>query len=192
MDLILKPGRYFESIKDKKVNLILPGIILILIGILDSLSTIYAIDGISVFQLPSGIIPIIKFIYNIIISNFAFYLLVLLQTFLFPLIIKKLGGIHRGRRFSFYIIGISSFPLLIQGIMHFVFPATLWWQYFEHKVIFYFLSYSFLNVFNIWSVLLLIIGFAKIYDVSYKKASILYLQFLLKLLPVLAFLILTL
>ena len=191
MDLIFKPIKYFENIKNKKINLFYPGIILFIIGILDSLTTIYAIDGISLLQLPLGLIPAIQFIYHIIISNFSFYLIILLQTFFFPLIIKKLGGTQKDPSYSFYIIGISSFPLLIQGIIHLLFPATLWWQYFEHQVILYFISYSFFNLFNIWSVLLLIIGFAKVYEVSYKKASILYLQFLLKLLPVLLFIIFT-
>lgn len=192
MDLIFKPTKYFENIKNKKVRLWYPAVILFFIGLVDSLVSIYAIEDMSIFQITAGYFPIIRFLYYIFISNFAFYLLVLLQTFLFPVIIKKLGGENKSRRYSFYILGIASFPLLIQGIIHFIFPATLWWQYFEHRVILFFISYSFLNFFNIWSVLLLIVGFAKVYNVSYKKASILYLQFLLKLFPVLIFLIMTL
>ena len=99
---------------------------------------------------------------------------------------KKLGGEIKSKRFSFYILGISSIPILIQSIIHIVFPITILWSYFKNNNIIYMLIYKVFNVFNIfniWSIVLLIIGFACVYNISYKKASILYINFIIKFIP---------
>jgi len=62
---------------------------------------------------------------------------------------------------------------------------TISWFTFENFHIISLIVYNFLNIFNLWSIYLLIVGFAKVYDVSYKKASVLYLQFLIKMIPLL-------
>lgn len=187
-DLIFRPTRFFEKVKDEKIKLAIPILILFLVGIFDGVVNTLVLDETTLADVANGIFPISKVLFFILVSNLSFYGLIAIQTVLFPIIIKKLGGTGGSRKHSFYILGIAAFPLLLQSILHLLFPATVWWQYFEHRTILYFLSYSLFNVFNIWSVALLIIGFAKVYNVSYKKSSILYLQFIIKLIP---FLIIT-
>lgn len=183
MDLIIRPVKFFHSLRNRTFTLWAPIIILLLTGIFDGVVTAITVEHTSLTEIVSGGFPILKSLYFILISNFMFYLILTLQVFLFPVIIRKLGGTGGSRKHSFYILGMSTMPLLIQSIIHLLFPGTVWWQYFEHMSVLYFLSYSLFNIFNIWSIALLIIGFAKVYAVSYKKASILYVQFVIKLIP---------
>lgn len=183
INLIIRPNKFFADIRGKKVPLWPPIVILLLTGIFDGVVTTIVVGETSLTQLLNGGFPLTRFVFLLVSSNFNFYLLITLQTILFHIIIKKLGGTEGTRQQAFFILGIAALPNLIQSIIHLLFPQTIWWQNFEHVKLLYFLSYSFFNLFNIWSVALLIIGFAKVYDVTYKKSSILYLQFLLKLVP---------
>lgn len=184
MDLIFNPIRYFEKIRQKKVSIVIPLILILVTGISSGINMTLASEGIALQQVVTGEFPLAQFLFLVMVSDLMFYIIITLQTFLFPLIIKKLGGIGSGYRHSFYILGMTTLPILIQSIMHFFFPATMWWNALAHMPIIYYLCYTMLNVFSLWSIALLIIGFAKVYQVSYKKSSILYLQFLLKLIPV--------
>lgn len=183
LNLILHPVTFFESLKTRHFNLIIPASILILSGFFDGLVSSMIAEGTNLQEIIGGTFPILTVLYLILLSNLSFYLIFTAQLFLFPIIVKKLGGSGGSLKHSFYILGISTLPILIQNIVHLLFPGTVWWQYFEHLTILHLLSYSIFNVFNIWSVALLVIGFAKVYNVTYKKASILYVQFLIKLIP---------
>lgn len=85
-----------------------------------------------------------------------------------------MGGIGT-RKQAFYILGMSSFPALVEGLFFLIFPQAALLFDFENFRFISLVIYNFLNVFNIWGIYLLIVGFAKVYDVSYKKASVLYL-----------------
>lgn len=183
MELLLNPKNYFEKLRDKKISITLPLIIILITGILSGVDAVLAAEGISLKEVLSGNFPIGKFLFLVFLSDITFYLLILAQTFLFTLIIKKLGGTGGGYKHSFYVLGMTTIPILIQTILHLVFPGTIWWNQFYHLPIIYYLCYVMLNGFAIWSVSLLIIGFAKVYQVSYKKAFILYAQFLIKIIP---------
>lgn len=165
--------------------------ILISIGLIGGLVYLYTVENMNIFQIMKKNFPIVNFLYYFIIFNLSFYFMIIIRAIFFPFIIRKLGGEDKTFMHSFYILGISSFPLLIQGIISMMFPAFANWQYFENMDILHFLSSSVLNPFNIWSIILLVIGFAKVYNVSYKKASILQIQFVLKMVPVMIFLSLT-
>ncbi len=191
INLLIHPKTFFEKVRGQQVSLWPPVIILIITGILDGIVTVLTTGHTNIYELASRPMAGSRFLFLLLTSNLNFYLLIAAQTFLFHLIIKKLGGTGGTRRQAFYILGMSTLPILIQSIIHLFFPQTVWWQYFEYNKILYFLSYSLFNLANIWSVALLIIGFAKVYNVSYKKSSILYLQFLLKIIPLVIIMLLT-
>lgn len=191
MDLITRPAKFFEALKDRSFKLWIPAVVVLLYGILDSVAVSIVEADTSLNEILGGGFPIVRLLFLVLGSNLMFYAVLTAQVFLFPVILKKLGGSGGSRRHSFYILGMATLPILIQSIIHLMFPATIWWQYFENRTLLYFLSYSLFNVFNIWSVALLIIGFSKVFNVSYKKASILYVQFLVKLIPLVIIKLLT-
>lgn len=183
MDLIRNPKKYFEKVRDRKVSIWLPLILILVTGIFSGIDITLSAENITLKDLFEGAFPLGEFIRLVLVAELTFYGLIAIQTFLFTLIIKKLGGTGGGYRYSFYILGMTTIPILLQSVMHFFFPGTVWWNGFSHMTALYYLSYTMLNVFSLWSIALLIIGFAKVYQVSYKKSSILYLQFLLKIIP---------
>lgn len=190
MKLLFKPVQFFEELKYKQISIMIPVIILIFVGLFDGVVNTLIAENQSLSDLWNQSFPISNFLLLLVSSNFSYYIILTLQTIFFHLIIIKLGGKGGSRKHAFYILGMAATPLLIQSIIHLIFPETVWWKMFDSSSIMYFISYSLLNLASIWSVALLVIGFAKVYDVSYKTASILYLQFLLKLVPVIIIMLL--
>ncbi len=183
LDVLFKPVAFFEDLKKRSFSIAMPIMILVLVGILDGVVNTLLVEHSTLSQLFSGSFPLSRFLLLLLSSNLSFYLLIAAQTFLFHLIILKLGGTGGSRKHAFYILGLAALPILLQSIVHLLFPQTIWWQNFDPNGVLYFVSYSLLNFFSIWSVIILVVGFAKVYNVSYKVASILYLQFLLKIIP---------
>lgn len=191
LTVLFKPKAFFEELNKREFSIATPILILFLVGIFDGVVNTLAVEHQTLGNVLSGAFPLTKFLFLVISSNLSFYLLIAAQTFLFHLIIIKLGGKGGSRKHSFYILGLAALPILIQSIVHLLFPGTVWWQNFDPNGILYFLSYSLLNFFSIWGVVILVVGFAKVYDVSYKVASILYLQFLLKIIPLVIIMLLS-
>ena len=183
LKLITNPVEFFSQLKNRQVNVIFPIFLIVLAGVTDSIVMLMGIENITLAEVFLNHENLLKSLRFFLVSNMTFYIITILQIIFFPMIIKKLGGSGGSKNHSLYIIGIATMPIIIQSIIHSIFPGTILWNIFVNGSILYYLSYSIFNVFNIWSVALLIIGFAKVYSVSYKKASLLYVQFLLKLVP---------
>jgi hypothetical protein len=185
VDLIIHPKRFFEHARDRKISIITPIVILILIGIVDGLVVASLVNHTTIYETFSPETPVISatmILFSMLMGSFSIYALILIQTLVFNLIIKKMGG-SGTRKQAFYILGLASFPTLVEGLIFLCFPQTIGLFQFENFHFISLLIYNFLNIFNIWGIYLLIVGFAKVYDVSYKKASVLYLQFLIKMIP---------
>lgn len=182
LKLLLKPVSFFDSLKERRPRMLIPFLLIFFTGIIEGFTFLLAIEDMTITEVfnSQGLDILLK---SVLIADIVFFMIISLQIILFPFIIRKLGGTGGSRRHSIYIIGVSTFPILIQSIIHFVFPQLIWWNNFSHLSVLYYLSYSIFNLLNIWSVAILVIGFARVYKVSYKIASILYLQFLLKLIP---------
>ncbi len=185
VDLIIRPKQFFERSRNREVSIIGPIILLILIGIVDGIVVANLITHNTIYEMFDPTAPVISgttILFSMLIGSFSVYALILIQTFVFNLIIKKMGGTGT-RKQAFYILGLASFPALVEGVIFLLFPQTIGLFQFENFHFVSLLIYNFLNVFNIWGIYLLIVGFAKVYQVSYKKASVLYLQFLIKMIP---------
>lgn len=185
VDLIIHPKRFFEHSREREISIIAPIIILILIGIVDGIVVANLINHTTIYEMFDPAAPVISgttILFSMLMGSFSVYALILIQTFVFNLIMKKMGGTGTRKR-AFYILGLASFPALVEGVIFLLFPQMVELFQFENFPFLSLLIYNFLNVFNIWGIYLLIVGFAKVYDVSYKKASVLYLQFLIKMIP---------
>jgi len=185
VDLIIHPKRFFENSRDREISIAAPIIILILIGIVDGIVVANLVYHTTIFEMFNPAAPVISgttILFSMIMGSLYVYALILIQTVVFNLIMKKMGGVGT-RKQAFYILGLASFPALVEGLIFLIFPQTIGLFQFENFHFISLLIYNFLNIFNIWGIYLLIVGFAKVYDVSYKKASVLYLQFLIKMIP---------
>lgn len=185
MDLIIHPKRFFENSREREISVTAPIIILILIGIVDGIVVAGLVNHTTIYDMFNPEAPIISattIFFSMLMGSFSVYALILIQTVIFNLIMKKMGGTGT-RRQAFYILGLASFPALVEGLIFMYFPQTIGLFQFENFHFISLLIYNFLNIFNLWGIYLLIVGFAKVYDVSYKKASVLYLQFLIKMIP---------
>lgn len=185
VDLIIHPKQFFEKVRNREISITVPIVILILIGIVDGIVVANLFYHTTIYEMFNPEAPVISgttILFSMLIGSFSVYALILIQTFVFNLIMKKMGGTGT-RKQAFYILGLSSFPTLVEGLIFLIFPQTIGLFQFENFHFVSLLIYNFLNIFNIWGIYLLIVGFAKVYDVSYKKASVLYLQFLIKMIP---------
>lgn len=185
IELIIHPKRFFEMSKNREISVRTPMIILILIGIVDGLVVASYMNHTTIYEVITSDTPVITgttILFSMLMGSLWVYALILIQTVLFNLIMKKMGGTGT-RKQAFYILGMSSFPGLMEGLFFLIFPQAALMFDFENFRLISLIIYNFLNVFNIWGIYLLIVGFAKVYDVSYKKASVLYLQFLIKMIP---------
>lgn len=186
MDLIIHPKEFFENSREREISVTAPIIILILIGIVDGIVVAGLVNHTTVYEMFNPEAPVISattIFFSMLMGSFSVYTLILIQTVVFNLIMSKMGGTGT-RRQAFYILGLASFPALVEGLIFMCFPQTIGLFQFEDLHFISLLIYNFLNIFNLWGIYLLIVGFAKVYDVSYKKASVLYLQFLIKMIPV--------
>lgn len=185
VDLIIHPKRFFANSREREISIIAPIIILIMIGIVDGIVVAGLVNHTTIYDLFNPDAPVISattMLFSMLMGSFSVYALILIQTVVFNLIMKKMGGTGT-RKQAFYILGLASFPALVEGLIFLIFPQTIGLFQFENLHFVSLLIYNFLNIFNIWGIYLLIVGFAKVYDVSYKKASVLYLQFLIKMIP---------
>jgi hypothetical protein len=185
IDLIIHPKKFFEHTRERDISIIAPLIILILIGIVDGIVVAGLVNDTTIYDMFNSEAPVISaatILFSMLMGSFSVYALILIQTVVFNLIMKKMGGTGT-RKQAFYILGLASFPALVEGLIFMYFPQTIGLFQFENWHFISLLIYNFLNIFNIWGIYLLIVGFAKVYDVSYKKASVLYLQFLIKMIP---------
>lgn len=185
IDLIIHPKQFFESVRNREISIVGPMIILILIGIVDGIVVANLFYHTTIYEMFNPEAPVISstiMLFSMLMGSFSVYLLILIQTVVFNLIMKKMGGTGT-RKQAFYILALASFPALVEGVIFLIFPQTIGLFQFENFHFVSLLIYNFLNIFNIWGIYLLIVGFAKVYDVSYKKASVLYLQFLIKMIP---------
>ncbi|WP_373484675.1 Yip1 family protein [Acetobacterium malicum] len=185
VDLIIHPKRFFANSREREISIIAPIIILIMIGIVDGIVVAGLVNHTTIYDRLNPDAPVISattMLFSMLMGSFSVYALILIQTVVFNLIMKKMGGTGT-RKQAFYILGLASFPALVEGLFFIFFPQTFGLFQFENFHFVSLLIYNFLNIFNIWGIYLLIVGFAKVYDVSYKKASVLYLQFLIKMIP---------
>ncbi len=176
LNLLINPVKFFKQVAEKeKVSLLIPIVILLIIV---GLTAVLAGVQVSTLDMPAEQLGMVKAIAiggGIISVIIGLAIAVMVKAAIFNLVLKKMGG-EGSFKIAVYVVGLTYFPKIFQTILNIVFfkpidiKATAemdWVAFFA----------GFVNVFNIWQIVLTIIGLAVVYQVSYKKAAIPVLGF---------------
>ncbi|WKY48872.1 Yip1 family protein [Eubacteriaceae bacterium ES3] len=171
LNLLIHPVRFFRNqLEKEKLTYWIPVLIIISVSIITG---IIAGNTVSQLNLPEDQVSMVKMISvasGIIGSVFSLTGGWLLKSAILNFVLKKMNGEGDFKKAT-YVIGISSFPMVIHAVFNLIFqgPVSLEAAY-EFDWI-NFLSGIF-NVFSIWEMILTIIGLSVFYGLSYKKTAI--------------------
>lgn len=176
LNLLIHPVKFFKQVAEKeKLSLLIPILILVVIGLI---SGVVAANLVSTMDLPAeqvGTVKIITIITAIISGIISLGVALVIKAGLFNLVLKKMGG-EGSFKTAVYVIGLSYFPKIIQSILNIFFQKPIDMTKVSEMDWVSFLGGIF-SVFNIWQVVLTIIGLAVVYGVSYKKTAIPVISF---------------
>lgn len=176
LNLLIHPVKFFKQVAEKeKLSLLIPILILVVIGLI---SGVAAANLVSTMDLPTeqvGMVKTVTIITAIISGIVSLGVALVIKAGLFNLVLKKMGG-EGSFKTAVYVIGLSYFPKIIQSILNVIFQKPIDMTKVSQMDWVSFLGGIF-SVFNIWQVVLTIIGLAVVYGVSYKKTAIPVLGF---------------
>nr|WP_320025464.1 Yip1 family protein [uncultured Acetobacterium sp.] len=176
LNLLIHPVKFFKQVAEKeKLSLLVPILILVIIGLI---SGVVAANLVSTMDLPAeqiGMVKTVTIITAIISGTISLGVALVIKAGIFNLVLKKMGG-EGSFKTAVYVIGLSYFPKIIQSIMNVFFQKPIDMTKVSQMDWVSFLGGIF-SVFNIWQVVLTIIGLAVVYGVSYKKTAIPVLGF---------------
>ncbi|MBI4856409.1 MAG: YIP1 family protein [Acetobacterium woodii] len=176
LNLLIHPVKFFKQVAEKeKLSLLIPILILVVIGLI---SGVAAANLVSTMDLPTeqvGMVKTVTIITAIISGIVSLGVALVIKAGLFNLVLKKMGG-EGSFKTAVYVIGLSYFPKIIQSILNVFFQKPIDMTKVSQMDWVSFLGGIF-SVFNIWQVVLTIIGLAVVYGVSYKKTAIPVLGF---------------
>lgn len=171
LNLLIHPVKFFKQVNEKeKVSLLIPILILVVIGLI---SGVVAGNVVSTMDLPEaqiGTVKIVAIITAIISGIISLGIALVLKAGIFNFVLKKMGG-QGSFKTAVYVVGLTYFPKIIQSILNIFFQKPIDLTKVSQMDWVSFLGGLF-SVFNIWQVVLAIIGLAVVYGVSYKKAAI--------------------
>lgn len=171
INLFIHPVKYFKEINEKEnVSLLIPIVILVIIGVLTGLTAGNTISSMELPEEQMGSIQGIAIGFGIFSGIIGLGIALVLKTGIFHFVLKKMKG-NGSFKSAIYVVGISYFPKIFQGILNLLFQKPL-----DLNTIYEFNLVNFLagiiNIFNIWQLALTIIGLSIVYGVSYKKTAI--------------------
>lgn len=171
LNLLINPVKFFKQVAEKeKVSLLIPIVILLIIV---GLTAVLAGTQVSTLDMPAEQLGMVKAFAiggGVIAAIIGLAVAVAVKAAIFNFVLKKMGGEGSFKQAT-YIVGLTYFPKIIQTIINIIFlkpvdmnaVAKMDWVGFFAGIV---------NVFNIWQIVLTIIGLAIGYGVSYKKAAI--------------------
>ena len=173
LNLLIHPVQFFKQLMSReKISLLVPIIILIVIGIFSGL-----IAGNAVSTMDMGIaedkMSMVKWITigtGVFSGIIGLGIAVVVKAGIFNFVLNKMGGAGNFKT-AVYVVGLSYFPKIIQSILSLIFqkPIDLTKAYEFDWVAF---LGGIFSIFNIWQILLIIIGLSVVYGLSYKKTAI--------------------
>ena len=171
INLFIHPIKYFKEIGEKeKVSLLAPIVILVIIGVLTGLTAGNTVSSMELPKEQSGAIQGLAIGFGIFSGIIGLGIALVLKTGIFHFVLKKMKG-NASFKSAIYIVGISYFPKIFQGILNLIFQKPL-----DLNTIYEFNLVNYLagiiNIFNIWQIVLTIIGLSIVYGVSYRKTAI--------------------
>lgn len=171
LNLLIHPVKFFKQVAEKeKLSLLIPILILVVIGLI---SGVVAGNVVSTMDLPEaqiGTVKIVAIVTAIISGIISLGVALVVKAGIFHLVLKKMGGVGSFKT-AVYVVGLSYFPKIIQSILNIFFQKPIDMTTVSQMDWVSFLGGIF-SVFNIWQLVLTIIGLAVVYGVSYKKAAI--------------------
>jgi len=171
INLFIHPIKYFKEIGEKeKVSLLAPIVILVIIGVLTGLTAGNTVSSMELPEEQLGSIQGLAIGFGIFSGIIGLGIALVLKTGIFHFVLKKMKG-NASFKSAIYVVGISYFPKIFQGILNLIFQKPL-----DLNTIYEFNLVNYLagiiNVFNIWQIVLTIIGLSIVYGVSYRKTAI--------------------
>lgn len=169
--LLINPVKFFKQVAEKeKRSLLIPILILVIIG---GLTGVIAGNTAGSMDLPAdqmGMIKTVSIVSAIIFGTIGMAVAMVVKAAIFNLVLKKMGG-EGSFKTAVYIVGLSYFPKIFQSILNMFFQKPIDMTKIYEMDWITFLG-SIFSVFNIWQIVLTIIGLAIVYGVSYKKTAI--------------------
>lgn len=174
--LFINPVRFFKQVAEKeKKSLLVPILIIAIIG---TLTGVIAGNTAGSMDLPAdqmGMVKTISIVTAIIFGTIGIVVAMAVKAAIFNLVLKKMGG-EGSYKTAAYIVGLSYFPKIFQTILNVFFQKPIDMTKLYEMDWVAFLGGIF-SIFNIWQIVLTIIGLAIVYGVSYKKTAIPVLGF---------------
>lgn len=170
--LLINPVKFFKQVAEKeKRSLLIPILIIAIIGGLAGViagNTAGSMDLLPADQM--GMVKTISIIAGIFFAIISLAIAMVVKAAIFNLVLKKMGG-EGSFKTAVYVVGLSYFPKIFQSILNIFFqkPIDMTKVYEMDWVAF---LAGIFSIFNIWQIVLTIIGLAIIYGVSYKKTAI--------------------
>lgn len=171
LNLLINPVKFFKQAAEKeKQSLLIPILIIAIIG---GLTGVIAANTASSMELPAdqmGMIKTISIVTAVIFTIIGVSVGMVVKAAIFNLVLKKMGG-EGSFKTAFYVVGLNYFPKIFQSVLNIFFqkPVDITKVYEMDWIAF---LGGIINVFNIWQIVLTIIGLAIFYGVSYKKTVI--------------------
>ena len=169
--LLINPVKFFKQVAEKeKVSLLIPILIIAIIG---CLTGVIAGNVVGSMDLPAdqmGMVKTISIVTGIISGIISVAVAMVVKAAIFNLVLKKMGGAGTFKT-AVYVVGLSYFPKIFQNNLNIFFqkPIDMTKVYEMDWVAF---LGGIFSIFNIWQLVLTIIGLAIVYGVSYKKTAI--------------------
>jgi len=171
--LLIHPVKFFKQLLDReKLSLLIPIIILIIISIFSGLIAGNAVSTMNI-GIAADQMATIKWITvgTGIFSGFiGLGIAVVVKAGILNFVLNKMGGAGKFKT-AVYVIGLSYFPKIIQSILNLIFQKPI-----DVSKAYAFDWVAFLggvfSIFNIWQIIITIIGLSVVYGVAYKKTAI--------------------
>jgi|GEM_PF-1410062 Yip1 domain. len=171
LNLLINPVKFFKQVSEKeKLSLLIPIMIIIIIGGLTGVIAGNVVGGMDLPADQMGMIKTISIVTGIISSIISLAIALVVKAAIFNLVLKKMGG-EGSFKTAVYVVGLSYFPKIFQSIINIFFQKPIDMTKVYEMDWIAFLGGIF-SVFNIWQIILTIIGLALVYGVSYKKTAI--------------------
>lgn len=169
--LLINPVRFFKQVAEKeKRSLLIPILIVVIIG---GLTGVIAGNTAISMDLPAdqmGMVKTISVVSAIIFGTIGLAVGMVVKAAIFNLVLKKMGG-EGSFKTAVYVVGLSYFPKIFQTILNIFFQKPIDMSKIYEMDWVAFLGGIF-SIFNIWQIVLTIIGLAIVYGVSYKKTAL--------------------
>ncbi|WP_296558969.1 Yip1 family protein [uncultured Acetobacterium sp.] len=171
LNLLINPVKFFKQVSEKeKLSLLIPIMIIIIIGGLTGVIAGNVVGGMDLPADQMGMIKTISIVTGIFSAIISLAIAMVVKAAIFNLVLKKMSG-EGSFKSAVYVVGLSYFPKIFQSILNIFFqkPIDMTKVYEMDWVAF---LGGIFSVFNIWQIILTIIGLALVYGVSYKKTAI--------------------